>query len=294
MRNRTKRTFWTVLMVLFAAAACVCFGIAAWYFFGLKRAASEGEKVAQEVMQQETEKPSEAPKEKNLLGEASLEEIETAEFTGEIDAQTPAVPEDALADGEADEEDIPVNFVRLESYNPELYAWIRIPGTNIDYPVAQHEGEDQLFYLHHDLYGEPQYAGCIFSRSQAAKDFTDAVTVLYGHNMRNGSMFQNLHLFREKDYFDEHRELYIYTADQAIRYEICAVYPFDDRDIEASYDFSDPEDLKQYRESIMHPHSMEANVLEGLEITENDKILTLSTCIYGATDQRLLLQAVRR
>ena len=290
MRNRTKRTIWTVLMVLFAAIALVCFGIAAWYFVGLYKTGRDNQKVADEVKTEATEKPSEESKELHLLGEASLEEIETAEFTGEIDAQTPAVPEDAAAD----EGDIPVNFARLESYNPELYAWISVPGTNIDYPVAQHEGEDQLFYLHHDLYGEPQYAGCIFSQAPSAKDFSDPVTVLYGHNMKNGSMFQNLHLFREKPYFDEHRDLYVYTADQAIKYEIYAVYPFDDRDINETYDFSDPKDLELYRESVIHPHSMEANVREGMEITEDDHILTLSTCIYGATDQRLLLQAVRR
>ena len=287
MRDSVRRiVFWAAIVI-----ALGCFGFAAWYHYSNYRAARIYEQTRSEM--EEAAKATEAATDKGAETETAvksvtLEEILAAEFTGEIDGEAPKIPEDVLTEVR----EHPVDFDVLHSYNPELYAWIRVPGSNIDYPVAQHEGEDQGFYLHHDLYGTPQFAGCIYSEAPSAKDFSDPVTVLYGHNMKNGSMFQNLHRFRERDFFEAHPYVYIYTPEDTLVYRILSVYAYDSRDIMESFDFTDTEELERYLDSAANPRSMEANVRRELTVTKDDHILTLSTCITGDTGSRLLLQAV--
>ena len=102
----------------------------------------------------------------------------------------------------------PVDFDSLIKQNPDIYAWIYIPETNINYPVCRHASDDN-FYLDHDIYKNYSYAGAIYSQFCNSRDFDDRVTVLYGHNMADGSMFANLHKFRDKDFFDKNKYLYI-------------------------------------------------------------------------------------
>ena len=102
-----------------------------------------------------------------------------------------------------------IDFAELSSINPDIYAWIRIPDTQIDYPVLQRE-EDDTYYLRHNSSGRYAFAGSIYTEEANSRDFKDPMTVLYGHNMRDGSMFQNLHFFEDKTFFAEHPEFFIY------------------------------------------------------------------------------------
>lgn len=283
MKNNLVRriVFWTSSVV-----AVGCIGFAGWYHYSNYLAAKNHADLVSEVTIEETDQTQGTTDEE--AQSYTLEEIEAAEFTGEIEGEAPTIPSDVLTEAE----ESPIDFGKLQSYNPELYAWIRIPGTVIDYPVAQHAGDDQLYYLHHDLYGTPQFAGCIYSEEPSATDFSDPVTVLYGHNMKNGSMFQNLHLFRDEDFFKEHEYCYVYTPDETLIYHIYSVYTYDDRPISTSFDFADEKDLQEYLTSTLEPRSMTARVREGVEVTSEDHILTLSTCIGGDPNSRLLLQAV--
>ena len=283
MRNNLIRRiiFWAALLV-----AVVLLGFSAWYHTSNYMAARNMEKIQSEVSESKAPEDGQAGSDENRT--YTLDEIEETEFTGETEGPAPVIPQDVLTEAEEN----PVDFDKLHSYNPELYAWIRIPGTVIDYPVAQHAGSDQQFYLHRDLYGNPQFAGCIYSEEPSAKDFSDPVTVLYGHNMKNGSMFQNLHLFTDEDFFEQHPYLYIYTPDETYVYRIYSVYNYDDRNIGTSFDFEDAEDLEEYLGSTMNPRVMNAHVRKDITVTPVDHVLTLSTCISGNTGSRLLLQAV--
>ena len=197
-------------------------------------------------------------------------------------------------DEKAEEEkaELPIDFASLQQINPEIYAWIRIPDTNVDYPILQREGEDQSFYLDHDMYGEEQKAGSIYTECYNSKDFTDPNTIIYGHNMKNGSMFHNLRYFSEADFFEEHEELYIYLPDKILTYRIINSYEYDDRHILGTYDFSDEEVYGEYLEEIMNPRSMYTMVREGCELTTEDRIITLSTCVANKPNNRRLVQAV--
>lgn len=188
--------------------------------------------------------------------------------------------------------DNPINFEELTNLNPELYAWIRIPGTVIDNPVAQSNSSDQNYYLHHNYLGNYEFAGTIYSQRHNTKYFIDRVTVLYGHNMLNGTMFAGLHDFSDEDFFEENELMYIYIDGHILTYKIFAAYEYDDRHILNSFEFSDDEVYEQYLKDCLNPHSSNSIVREGVTLTKEDKILTLSTCTNYNSNKRFLVQGV--
>lgn len=188
--------------------------------------------------------------------------------------------------------ELPIDFEGLQEINPEIYAWIEVPDTNINYPIVQHEGEDQRYYLTRDIHGEYSQSGSIYTENYNNKDFQDYHTVLYGHNMKNGSMFHNVRYFAGREYFDEHEELYIYMPNRILKYEIITCYEYDDRHLLGMFDFDDEEAYAEYLKEIMNPRSMYTMIREGYELTTDDKLLTLSTCVANKPNNRRLLQAV--
>ena len=186
----------------------------------------------------------------------------------------------------------PINFKELTGMNPDLYAWIRIPNTAIDYPVAQSLSGDDNYYLHHNYLGNYEFAGTIYSQRHNTRYFIDRVTVLYGHNMLNGTMFANLHKFSDKDFFDKNEYIYIYLDKHILTYRIFAAYEYDDRHILNSFEFHDDDVYSQYLKDCLNPHSSNSNVREGVELTTDDKIITLSTCTNYNSSMRYLVQGV--
>ena len=185
-----------------------------------------------------------------------------------------------------------VNFTELWKINTDMYAWIRIPNTNIDYPVLQTTELDDNFYLDHNYKKEYEFAGSIYSQSLNSKDFDDPNTVLYGHNMLNGTMFRTLHNFRDPDFFANNPYIYIYLPDRTLTYEIFSAYEYDDRHILYSFDFNDKEVYAEYLAYATNPtESMMCNRRE-IEVTTDDKIITLSTCLGNIDTSRYLVQGV--
>lgn len=185
-----------------------------------------------------------------------------------------------------------LNWNQMLEDNSDIYAWIYIPNTNVDYAVVQPDnGEADDFYLNRNLKKKYEFAGSIYSEMQTAKDFSDPVTVLYGHNMLNGSMFATLHNFEEKKFFKANKYMYIYMPQHKLTYKIYAAYVYDDRHILNSFDFTDEKVLKQYFEYTLDPDSAIKNTRK-VNLDLNSKILTLSTCTNGASNTRYLVQGV--
>ncbi len=185
-----------------------------------------------------------------------------------------------------------VDFAALqEETNPDIYAWIYIPDTMIDYPVLQHP-EDNTYYLNYNLDGSKGYPGCIYTENYNTKDFSDPNTVIYGHNMKNGSMFAGLHKFEDGGYFEEHPYVYVYTPEQLYVYEIFAAHQYSNAHILLSYDFTDEAVYREFLEDIKSYQGAADHYREGVEVTTEDRILTLSTCIANQGNKRYLVQAV--
>ncbi len=186
----------------------------------------------------------------------------------------------------------PIDFKALNKINSEIFAWINIPGTNVDYPILQSQKSDD-FYLHRDIYGEYKYSGALYIEYCNSSELTDRVTVVYGHNMQNGSMFANLHKFEDLSFFKKHRYFYVYTPNRKMTYEVVSAHNYDNKHIMNSYNFAEDKVFKNYLNFIQNPRSTVKNVRKKLnhKLTVNDRILTLSTCL-NIGDGRYLLQGV--
>lgn len=189
-------------------------------------------------------------------------------------------------------DEIPVDFETIQKECPDAYAWIRIPGTQIDYPVCQLVEGDQSFYLNHRADKVEEAAGAIYSENYNKRDFTDPVTVLYGHDMANGTMFQNLHFYEDRAFFDKNREVQIYLPDRILHYRIFAAYNTNDDHLLLNNDcFRDPDVFYRFLQDILAQRSMSGFVDQNVQLTRDSRILTLSTC-NAYDDQRYLVQCL--
>lgn len=181
---------------------------------------------------------------------------------------------------EVPQTDIPVDFDYWKSQNEDVYAYIEIPDSTISFPVLQHPTSD-AYYLDHNIDGTGPRPGVIYSERWNGKDFTSFNTVLYGHDMNDFSMFGTLEYYRDQTYFDQHRTIWIYTPTEKKEYEIMAAVVTDDRYIPYHYNyFGTDKDKENYIEDIKSNHNINSVFAENLdELTSEDTLLTLSTCV---------------
>lgn len=184
---------------------------------------------------------------------------------------------------------IDVDFDELTALNDEIYAWIEVPGTVINYAVVQ-SGTDDLFYNNHGVDKAYFSGGSIYSQRYNSRDFQDSMTVLYGHNRQSQTMFAQLNSFADAAYFDEHPDIYIYTPDTVYRYAVFAAYPHSSEHLLLCYDFDDPDQFRGYFAAL--GDGVNANYRRELFPEWGDKVLTLSTCYKQNRMQRYLVQGV--
>lgn len=272
---------WKIAGVLFLAGALVCTAVACAEKETQSQAEEEYDRLAEQTSA--TPEPEESP--------------EVTQAPEETPAPTEQPPEetDPLAGLESLGIPVPEKTVDIkdlqENTNGDIYAWIYIPDTKIDYPVLQHP-TDNLYYLDYNLDGSRGYPGCIYTEDYNAKDFTDPVTVLYGHNMKNGTMFAGLHRYSDSQYMEEHPYVYIYTEEGLLVYEIFAAHEYSDAHILYSHDYTDEGQMETYLEDIKSMRDMTNVLREEVEVTTQDRILTLSTCISSKPNNRFLVQGV--
>lgn len=174
--------------------------------------------------------------------------------------------------------EVPVDFAKLKKANEDIYAWISIPSVNVDYPILQHP-KDNAFYLNRAVNKKWSAYGSIFTEKYNTKDFSDFNTLIYGHNMRNGSMFGSLKKFRDASFFEENRYITIYMENRILKYEIFAACTWDNKHILANRNFDLHENRNVYLEEIFAVRDMNSQVKRDIKVTSNDRIVTLSTCM---------------
>lgn len=206
--------------------------------------------------------------------------IETVVFNPETNEEETVIIDSGLI--------CPVDFYSLWDVNSDIYAWLRIPGTVIDYPVLQNI-DDSDYYLRHDLEGNYYSAGNLYSQYYFNHDFdNDALTVIYGHNMRDDSMFGSLDLYDDETYIDEHKYLYFYTNYHSYRYRVVAVLTIDSTNLMYKYG----EDQESFVDDFNSNSIGNGWVDSSFTADVSDNFLVLSTCRpYG--NNRLIVVAVR-
>lgn len=196
---------------------------------------------------------------------------------------------DKKIDTNAQKIEIPVDFDELWNINPEIYAWITIPDTEVSYPIVQHDGDND-FYVRRSEAGVYYSGGCIFTENYNSKDFKDRLTVVYGHNLRSGRMFAEINQFADPQYFADHRTIYVFKPDEALVYEIFAAVPYRNRHLLANADINDREVYETLFDEFMGTLDTRANFLNGVYPDfDSDKVICLSTCLQGNNRQRYLV-----
>jgi len=176
------------------------------------------------------------------------------------------------------------SIIDLQEKYPDAIGWLTIPNTLINYPFVQ--GNDNDYYLHLDLDKNQSKAGTIFMDYRNSEDLSDFNNIIFGHNMRNGSMFGTLQNFNDQDFFDNNRTGTIFLANKT--YEIVfmayAVIKPNDIVIYSTMQTADADKLSffEYVKSI-------ARYYRDIEVTEGSRIVTLSTCSYEFNNARMVL-----
>jgi sortase B len=176
--------------------------------------------------------------------------------------------------------------LRATFSNDDIVGYLKIDDTNISYGVAQSDDND--FYLKRDLYGVKNEAGSIFMDYENSVYPLSRNTVIYGHNMRNGSMFHNIRYYADYDFFISHKYVDFASAYESGRWEIFSFY---DTTIDFNYinsDFTD-EEFQNFIDEIKARSAHYSDV----KVTTEDKILTLSTCTNASEDTRFVIHAKR-
>ena len=235
--------------------------------------AAEPEQIPEDVVESDSEESS---------GGLSPEGLTQASASDETDEEVAAEVTDSRNYEAVDEApDKGIDWDKLHATNPDIYAWINVPGTSVDYPVLQHP-TDNGYYLMHNLDGSYGYPGVIYTEDYNSKDFTDPNTVLYGHNMDNTTMFSTLHKFSDPDMVLNPHYIYIYTEDgRTLVYEIFAAYEYPSLHLLINFDVKNEYVFEQYLRNISNidiTGTGVANIRHDIEPTVDDRIITLSTC----------------
>ena len=183
-----------------------------------------------------------------------------------------------------DEDDIKIDWDKLQEINKDVIGWIKINNTNIDYPILK--DSDELKYLKHSYDGRHNDNGSIFTLDN--KPFESDVTIVYGHNMKSGIMFSALSKYMEKNFFDEHKIIYVYTKNQNYKATVFSFYSIginQEKNNIRELNFND--EIQYYKNKSIYNNEDVDNI---------KKILKLSTCSYlnthtTPTDQRYYLVA---
>ena len=170
---------------------------------------------------------------------------------------------------------VDVDFDNLQSINGDVAAWIYVEGTDISYPIM-YSGDDEK-YLRTTMEMEPATAGSIFLEGYNIPDFSDSHNILYGHNMRNLSMFGKLKYYKnEEGFLDEHKYFQVITPEQKMRFEIFSYFDTDAASWVYVVPYSENQDYADYIDKLVK-HSVKS-IDVSREITPSDKVVTLSTC----------------
>src|SRR5699024_5609125 len=187
--------------------------------------------------------------------------------------QTSAQKEKKSIEIDDEETDRP-GFAELLKQNDDVVGWISIDDTKIDYPIL-HSADNQE-YLTEDFNNEESIGGSIFMDYRNDIDSPDRNTIVYGHRMKNGTMFQHLTKFLDKDFFDSHRTFDVETLNGTYEAEIFAVYNTTTDFYYIQTDFEDDADFEQLLAEARKESMYEIDV----DVNASDQIITLSTCDY--------------
>ena len=187
----------------------------------------------------------------------------------------------------------PIDFEALWAVNPDVIGWIDIQGTDIQYPIMQHPLYDD-YYLHATFEGlQAEYPGSIYVNLIEGRNFDTFNTVIYGHNMADGSMFGQLTGYYDRDYLEARRNIVIYTPTAEHHYLVCAHVVYNDDYVTRIYDDDNLADRERFL-ATLHNNAAGTYWLDDVKVGIEDHIIVLQTCIAGMPESRRFIVAVEQ
>ena len=200
--------------------------------------------------------------------------------------EEPAGEEPRMEEPRAEEPVWPqVDFDALRGINPEVVAWLSVEGTSIHYPVVQ--GEDNAFYLDHQFDGSRGSAGCLFLDAEQDGAFGGANQVIYGHYMKDGSMFHDLGGYKKQAFFDDHPTGWLITPSAVYKLRFFSGYVSDTAGDAWQAAFSEGDYLRW-----LERRGEKSAFASGVVPTADSRVVTLSTCSYEFENARFVLHGV--
>ena len=176
----------------------------------------------------------------------------------------------------------PIDFEALKCINPDIVGWIQIPGTAIDYPICWRAGDNE-YYMTHSAEGEKRAFGAIMLDGANSSVAKEHLVVLYGHHMRNGTMFKDIVRYTDVDFLNDHKSISLFFTDREERYSVIGTIVCSAKNFEPT---------QMVEEELLFKEWCR-NSWKGLseEIIQK-KMLALVTCSYGSRDERTICFAV--
>lgn len=173
-----------------------------------------------------------------------------------------------------------INFKGLEEINKDIIGWIYLDKSKINYPIVKTDNND--YYLTHLFNKETNKLGSIFMDYRNNKNFSDKNTIIYGHNMKDGSMFSSITEYKSQKYYDEHKEILISIPDKSFYIEIFAGIIANGGEEFIKTSFKDDEEFRKYIEDVKKKSTFKSD----LSVDKSDSIVTLCTCSYEFSNAR--------
>lgn len=190
-----------------------------------------------------------------------------------------------LESGTPEEKPFVFDYEKLAAQNSDAAGWLRLPDTGLSYPVVQ--GNDNSYYLTHTFYKSRNTAGAIFLDSRLSDGLSAQHSILYGHNMHDGTMFAELLRFREKAYWEQHPLLELYSKGGKAICEVFSVHEAAPDSETYTLSFSNQSKYEQYLKAMTKLALYDT----GVTVSPSSQIVTLSTCVNDQRDMRFVVQA---
>ena len=266
--NRTARK---IIMIVAASVFVFSSAMVLKDYLLMKSSAEFSESISKMVVVLTTEDPDYETNDKDITNESVTVQSEVAEDNSEEKSEAPPIQ---------------VDFNLLCNQNQDVIAWLYCPDTPINYPVVQ--AADNDFYLRRLLDGSYNTAGTLFMDFRNSDDFSDWNSIIYGHNMKNDSMFGTLSDYKAQSYFEEHPVMYLLTPEQ--NYKINLLAGFVTPANSELYSAFNPS--VEERESLVKEW-MNASDFDSASILASEyNLITLSTCSYEYSNARYVIVCI--
>ena len=281
-RKRSPAAWFFRLIVLCCAAGLI---IGLTNLWNIEREYSEGNSVYEQLRSEFSPSAGIRRSDPEAAEPSAAEEVPSGDPEDAVPGKTlSGEPEDA-APGSAR---AAVDFAALQKRNPDTVGWIFCTGTAIDYPIVQ--GPDNEYYLARLFTGTSNTAGSIFLDYRNSPDFTDRHSILYGHNMKNGSMFASLTSYRDPEYFREHPQFLLCTPEKTYSVKIFSGYSAGVEDEAWRISFDSEEEFADWAAQEKEKSCFESDITP----SGTDHIITLSTCSYEFEEARFVVHGILR